>query len=216
MKKIKTNKTKNLLIIISIALLVVGITVAWFVSSTFYNETFSLSNFNTKVDCYFIKGSTRVETAKYLDNETGTIKFSLDSEDENYVGNFRVDVKYKGEGNGYLRTKVVTEFKSLGAVSSSNSKVPYIISEANDSEWYDNRNNDFCYYYTDKLQGNNNEYSVLNLISGIETVNEDSGFDIEVLKELNVEMSVAVEAEMVQINRYPQFWGIDELPWKNN
>ena len=216
MKKTKLNKTKKLLLIISAILLVVGITVAWFVLSTDYDETFNLSNFSTKVDCYFIKDSTRIETTNYLDSETGTIKFSLDSEDDNFVGNFRADVKYKGEGNGYLRAKVVTEFSSLGAVASSNSKVPYIISQTNKSSWYDNRNNDFCYYYTDKLQGNNDEYTVLNLITGIETLNEDSGFDVEVLKELNVEMYVAIEADMVQINRYPQFWGIDELPWKNN
>lgn len=221
-EKVKNFKSKRLIILTGIALLVVLSTAAWFVFTlTPVNDTFSLSNFKVQSDCYFMNGTTRVEKTAYVDSETGIIKLSADSSAVNYIGNLRVDVKYKGTGYAYLRTKVVTQIKdSSGNVTLSDSKIPYklsaVYSETNSNNqqaWYDNRNEDFCYYYASILNGGEN-YTTLSMITGCETFDEDSGFDIEYLNDYDYSIALAIECDMVQMNRYPQIWAVTSLPWK--
>ena len=72
----------------------------------------------------------------------------------------------------------------------------------------------FCYYYANILEGSNTSYQTLNLITGLNSSDSDTGFDIDSLKENDPKMMIAVESDMVQINRYPQIWHIKNLPWK--
>ena len=221
-EKVRSFKSKRLIILIGIALLVVFSTVAWFVFTLSpVSDTFLLSNFNVQPDCYFMNGTTRVEKTSYVDSQTGLINLSTDSSAENYIGKFRVDVKYKGAGHAYLRVKVVTQIKdSSGNVTLSDSKIPYTLyavysdsNSNNQQSWYDNRNADYYYYYASILSGNTND-TTLSLITGCESFDEDSGFDVQYLNEYGYSVAVAIECEMVQINRYPQIWGVATLPWK--
>ena len=221
--KIKDNqKLKRILIAAGTLALAAIITLAWFsVTAGPLAETFNLSNFDAEADYYFSVGGSRVEATAYLDSETNAVKLSLDSTAQNYIGNFRTDIKYKGKGSGYLRTKVVTEFDSGSSATLATSNVPYVVNAVydeatggNQAAWFDNRNADFCYYYATVLSGTNS-FQTLNLISGIAEQDEEGNFDMETLREYSINLSVAVEADMVQINRYPQFWDIDTLPWKS-
>ena len=226
-KKSKKFDPKKLIVLLAVFVLLVSTAFAWFVYTLSpITNTFTLSNFQTDIDCYFLSGNTRTETTNYIDSDTNVIDLSLNSADANYFANFHVDVKYKGEGYGYLRVKVVTEAKdSLGYSTLMDSKPPYVLSAAydnvdpllngNDQEaWFDNRNKDFCFYYASELTGNNDTFSTLQVISGAQTSNTDSGFDLDYLRNNGYTLAVAVSCEMVQINRYPQFWGMNKLPWK--
>lgn len=227
MKKSKKFDHKKLIVLIAVTVLLVSTAFAWFVyfNPTIQN-TFSLSNFMTEIDCYFASGNTRTQITDYVDPDTKVINLSLDSADANYFANFHVDVKYKGEGYGYLRVKVVTSAKdSSGYATLMDSKPPYILSASYDSEdpllvgnnqeaWFDNRNRDFCYYYASELSGDNEEFTTVSVINGAQTSDIDSGFDLDYLRNNGYTLSVAVSCEMIQINRYPQFWGMNRLPWK--
>lgn len=218
-----TSKSKKLIIIIGVFVLLAATTVAWFVSThTVASNSFELSNFQTQVDCYFMNGQSRVETTpSYIESGTNMILLSTDENDENYIGNFCVDVAYKGKGNGYLRVKVVTRAKDVDDyVTLTDSKIPYLLSAEysqtngnNQAAWFDNRNRDFCYYYATQLSGND-EFTTIHLLNGAAISDLDSGFDLDYLHSQGYTLSVAVESDMVQINRYPQFWGISALPWK--
>lgn len=217
----KNIKSKRTLVIIGTLILVAAITLAWFaVTNGPLAETFKLSNFDGASDCYFTNGS-RYEVSSYKDAD-GSIRLSLDQEQPNYIGNFRVDVKYKGAGSAYMRVKVACEFDSAGAATLATSKVPFIINNVYDEEtagnqaaWFDNRNADSCYYFADVIKGNKDSYTTLQLIKGINPTDEDGSFDIEDLKDNGINVKVAVGVDMVQINRYPQFWKIDNLPWES-
>ncbi|MBQ7654855.1 MAG: hypothetical protein IJS17_07275 [Clostridia bacterium] len=217
---------KKLIVIAAVAVLIVATALAWFVyTSDPFNNSFGLSNFNTELDCYFMDNGTRINLSDItgvIDTDTKLINLSLDPDDDNYFANFHVDVKYKGKGHGYLRVKVVTEAKdSSGYATLTDSKIPYTLSAEysdnqgnNQAAWYDNRNMDFCYYYATALSGNDSTLATLSVITGAQTTDIDSGFDAAYLLENNYTLSVAVSSDMVQINRYPQFWGINTLPWK--
>ena len=220
----KSFKFKRIIILVGTAVLLISTALAWFVSTnSVSSNTFGLSNFQTQIDCYFMNNSSRVETTNYLESGTNLINLSTNSSDVNYIGNLRVDVKYKGNGYGYLRVKVVTRAKdSNGYVTLTDSKIPYTIDAVysgqngnNQASWYDNRNRDFCYYYADLLSGNNTSFTTIHLITGVQTSDVDTGFDLNFLQTNGYTLSLAAEVDMVQLNRYPQIWGINTLPWKS-
>lgn len=224
-KKTQTKKfnSKKLIVLIAVAVLLVSTALAWFVyTATPIGNTFGLSNFQTELDCYFSVGNSRVEVDNYIDSDTNLINLSLDPTDNNYLCNFHVDVLYKGAGHGYLRVKVVTEAKdSMGYVTVMDPKVPYIVSDEyegssgnNQEAWFDNRNLDYCYYYATALSGEDDQFTTLSVIDGAQTTDIDSEFDLDYLYNNGYTLSVAVASDMVQINRYPQFWGMNKLPWK--
>ncbi|MBQ7956471.1 MAG: hypothetical protein IJ279_00415 [Clostridia bacterium] len=198
-KKFVENKKFRLVVILSVAvLLVLGATLAWFfLYPTDANQQFSVANFQAEPVCYF-EGSEE----KFID-EDGLITLSTNPEDANYIGKFCVDVKYKGDGAGYLRVKMVHEYSINGNSTQHPANVPYTVS----NDWYDNRGNDYCYYYKNELDANGDTEQTLNFIAANNAINLGELADGIVIK-------VAVETDMVQVNRYPQVWGIDKLPWK--
>ncbi len=206
-KKFMEDKKFRLIAMLLITVIIVtGFSLAWFIARTEYNKALSASNFTAEPVCYFEgSGNTEGVADEYIEN--GLIVLSTDLDDENYIGNFRVNVKYKGDGAGYLRVKMVHEY-SINSVSTQHpANIPY---EADVEKWYDNRGNDYCFYYMEEIDADSNANgNTLEFITGINDVNGDIASIAD-----GVEIRVAVETDMVQINRYPQVWGIDKLPWK--
>lgn len=198
-KKFIENKKFRLIVILSVALiLAIGATLAWFfLNPVNENQQLSVANFQAEPVCYF-EGTEETFT-----DENGLITLSTNPEDPNYIGKFCVDVKYKGDGAGYLRVRMVHEYSINGNSTQHPANVPYEVS----ADWYDNRGNDFCYYYKNELDADGNDEKILNFITSNDKINLGELADGIVIK-------VAVETDMVQVNRYPQVWDIDKLPWK--
>lgn len=205
-KKFVENKKFRLIVILSVALtLVIGSTLAWFIiRTTDANQQFSVANFRAEPYCYFKNGENKVSPSEFEGATDGNlIVLSTDPTAQNYIGNFCVDVNYKGDGAGYLRVKMVHEYSINGNSTQHPANVPYTVSD----DWYDNRGNDYCYYYKNELDANGDTEKTLEFITANNAINLGELADGIVIK-------VAVETDMVQINRYPQIWNIDKLPWK--
>lgn len=210
-KKFMENKKFRLIAVFLITVFIVGgFSLAWFyVRKSQYNEM-SVANFKATPECKFVLPDNSVIDAEKYKDENGLIKLSTIKEDENqkpienYIGNFRVRVKYEGDGAGYLRVKMVHEFSINGFSAQHTANVPYSLGE-HASLWFDNRGNDYCYYYANELDADGNAEKFLDFIE------PDGDIDLGNLAD-GVEIKVAVEADMVQINRYPQIWGITEIP----
>lgn len=201
-KKFIENKKFRLTVILSVVLtIVIGSTLAWFIQDIIeenkQKKDFLASNFRAEPVCYFDG------TEEPFVGEDGLITLSTNPEDANYIGKFRVDVKYKGDGAGYLRVKMVHEYSIDGNSTQHPANVPYTVSD----DWFDNRGNDYCYYYKNELDADGDAEQTLNFITA------NNAIDLGELAD-GIVIKVAVETDMVQVNRYPQVWGIDKLPWK--
>ena len=205
-KKFIENKKFRLIVILSVVLtLVIGSTLAWFIMNvTDADQQFSVSNFQAIPDCYFMNGEEIVYPSDIEGATDGKlIVLSINPEDQNFIGKFCVDVKYKGDGAGYLRVRMVHEYSINGMSTQHPANVPYITV----GDWYDNRGNDYCYYYKNELDADGDAEKTLNFITS------NNNIDLENLAN-DIVIKVAVETDMVQVNRYPQVWGIDKFPWK--
>ena len=179
------------------------------------SRLFSLSNFNASSNVYFMKGETRIEAVQA---EHGGVKVSLDVEDDNYIGNLRVSVNYSGCGVGLIRVRVLDEWSvTANGVRTvmPHLPIPFIIDPIYDSEtegnakkWYDNRVTDGCFYYATPVRMTSDEPAEIRLITGLDDIAFDAG---AVASE--TELHIIVEADVVQVNRYPQYWGLSALPW---
>lgn len=202
------NKKFRLIAILLITVFIVtSFSFAWFIMRAVEAEqNFSLANFQAEPYCYFMNGENKVSPSDIEGATDGKlITLSTNPEDDNYIGKFCVDVKYKGDGAGYLRVKMVHEYSMNGNSTQHPANVPYKIEDGDN--WYDNRGNDFCYYYKNPLDADGDAEQTLNFITANSDINLGELADGIVIK-------VAVETDMVQINRYPQIWGIEKLPWK--
>lgn len=198
-KKFMENKKFRLIAVFLVTVLIVtGFSFAWFyIRQTQANEM-SVSNFKVTLNCSF--GENKIENP-------GLITLSTNSEDENYIGNFKVSVDCEGDGAGYLRVKMAHKFYRRGIGKAVQHPADIISYNVNEELWHDNRDSDYCYYYKNALNFEENDQTKsVTLFEGIEENSLNIGSDFEIV--------VAVEADMVQINRYPQIWGMEKLPWK--
>ena len=198
-KKFMENKKLRLIAVFLItAIIVTGFSFAWFFMRQTQSNKISVSNFKVTLDCYL--GDTKI-------TDSGLITLSTDSRADNYIGNLKVNVNYEGDGAGYLRVRMAHKFYRADdkAVQHPADIIPYAVDSDN---WKDNREEDSCYYYNKVLNAEENTdpktVTVFDGLSEGETLNIGSEFQIQ----------LAIEADMVQVNRYPQIWGITELPWE--
>lgn len=223
-KKFIEDKKFRLIVMLFVTVFIVtSFSFAWFIMrATDETQNFSAANFQAEPVCYF-EGTEE----KFVD-EDGLITLSTNPEDANYIGKFRVRVKYYGDGWGYLRVKMVHEFSIDGVSVQHPAEIPYAttetfeLSDEKNSVWLDNRSEDYCYYYKEALNADETETKDLPLILGLvkdmdeenEPTEKDGEEIIKGFAETDVEIKVAVETDMVQINRYPQIWGMEDLPWE--
>jgi len=219
MKKSIIRKPPTAVLIAIIAVVVaVSSAVAWLVvTPAVLDRIYSLSNYDTYADVYFWNGSSKVTPVKGSDGSI-TVDIS-NSGATNYIGKLRVDANFKGRGSAYVRLKVIQQWQdSANKILQSNDVLPYTIATpylssdtGNQNKWYDNRMDDYCLYYATKLTASNASYSSIPIITGMDT-NGINQFNA-MIPSGAVTLKIAFTLEAVQINRYPQFWGIDTLPW---
>ncbi len=211
-KKFMENKKFRLIVMLLVTVFIVtSFSFAWFIMrATDETQNFSAANFQARPYCYFTDEEGNVITdeegnAVVALDDNGLIVLSTNPGDDNYIGKFCVDVKYKGDGAGYLRVKMVHEYSINGMSNQHPANVPYTI--ADEGNWHDNRGDDYCYYYKNELDADGDAEQTLSFITA------DNDIDLGALAD-GIVIKVAVEADMVQINRYPQIWGMGELPWE--
>ena len=181
---------------------------------------FKASNFSAQTVAKFVDDAGNLlsdaRMAQYR-TDYGVLA-SVDPSAENYIGKLRASVQYSGRGVGLVRVRLTEEWSvtknGVRTVQPYQLDIPYVVSDAysgsagsgNQSKWYDNRLNDYCYYYATPVYSTGT--SVIDLIEGVNT----SGIDLGVLP-ITTQVHVLFETDAVQVNRYPQYWGLDKLPW---
>ena len=210
-------------IVLAVALvLVVSLTFALFTTTLSGTRQLTLANFTSDVEVSFDNFST-TSTGSSLG---GAKYFAVDltnTSASNYIGNLRVRVKYNGNGVGLLRVRVTEEWfttdsgTGITTVMPHAIQMPYTIANpyvttgssadtGNHSKWWDNRTKDYCFYYATPIS-RASEQSI-NLITGVDMTQ----IDTSALPD-GTQMRVIIEADVVQVNRYPQYWGLNRLPW---
>lgn len=219
MKKDKLRRPPTAVLIVMIALVViVGTTVAWLTVGTgTLDRNLFLSNFDTEAVVWFEGGSMSQNADKTISVDVG-----VDPNAANYIGKLRVNAKFTGRGQAYLRVKMVQQWTDGdGTILQSNVLLPYNISTpynmttgGNQSAWFDNRMDDYCLYYAKKLTSVvNGTYETIPVIIADPQPAQFASKLAAVIPQGNVNLKIAIILEAVQVNRYPQFWGINTLPW---
>ena len=187
------------------------------------DRTFRISNLVASADVTFASVSAS-GMSEY--KEANGIKASTDPSAANYIGKLRVSVKYKGQGVGLVRVRIAEEWSmtktendtQIRTVLPFKLKVPYTIDtpydtssdSGNAKKWYDNRDVDQRFYYATPVHCTND--STESTISLISSDFAAGSFNTNLLP-AGADVHVVVEADVVQVNRYPQYWGITQLPW---
>lgn len=201
----KLNKRAMVIIVAVVAVIaIVGGSLAWFVTSSSLSQKFSISGFEVNADVYFMNGDVKYSASSFKD-ENGLYKLSLDSKDVNYIGKLRVDVGHTG-AKACVRVRMNHEWTFAdGTVAQYDTAVPYTLG----SDWFDNRNTDYCMYYTGADKSGKADFAKSSVITGFDESNFDTSGFVD-----GVNVKVMIQVDAVQINRYPQMWNIDKLPWK--
>lgn len=219
MKKNELKKSPTLIVIAAAAfVMLLTATVALFLSVEDFSRLFSVSNFTCEGDVYFYDGVTRYAATK---NADGMVEVDYrNPASNNYIENLRTDVKYAGYGVGLIRVKVVEEWSQTSG--STKTVLPYTInmpytidspygaSTGNQKQWFDNRENDHCFYYATPVYTATSSTVTIPLITDFDANEIDLGAIAS-----SAELNIAIEVDAVQVNRYPQYWGINALPWTN-
>lgn len=223
-KGIRRPPTAALVAIIAV-ITAIGLAVAWLtVSPIIINKKYSLSNFDAYAEVYFLDGATKITPAK----TDGTIAVNItDDTASNYIGKLNVDAYYKGQGSAYMRLKMVQQWECDGKILQANTALPYYINalysntdSGDQNKWFDNRQDDMCLYYAARIKGTDNTSYIKKsiILSSVDNAAVFNEAKFNAIKPVStsgsdVTLKLAFQLQVVQINRYPQFWGIDTLPW---
>ncbi len=223
-KKAKMRKPPTVVLIAIIALVVLmSGTLAWLtIGDAVTTRIYSLSNFDAYAEVYFMDGTTKTTPTT---GDYGSIEVNYtDSNAQDYIGKLRVDAHFKGRGFAYIRLKMIQQWQDgsdtilqSDAVLPYNIDTPYLAEDTGDqNKWYDNRRDDFCLYFANRLSltnaafptDNDNYVKIPVIVAGFDAVEMAA-----IAPSDAVSLKTAFILEAVQVNRYPQFWGIDTLPW---
>ena len=201
----KLNKRAVVIIVAVVAVVaVVGSSLAWFVTRSTLNQQISLTTFEVGADVYFVADGQKVSADGFKD-ENGLYVLSLDKEDTNYIGNLRAGVTLDG-GSACVRVTMNHQWISPdGEVLQKNVSVPYQFGEL----WFDNRETDYSVYYAGEDMSGKARFKKADFITGF----SETDFSTADLED-GTQLKVLVQADAVQVNRYPQLWNIEKLPWK--
>ena len=212
--KIEKRKLSSVIVAVVCLLSVVSLTLAMFSRSVSVDRLFSVSNFGSEVVVSF--GESNIISK---DEKKNGIKVSFNALDANYIGNLRVGVKYWGYGVGLIRVRVIEQWSTVDDenkvrhILPYSINMPYIIDESydgtgNKKAWYDNREEDYRFYYATPVTSSSDKGATISMITGFDVDSIDTG-----VMDQGTELHIVVETEVVQVNRYPQFWGMTKLPW---
>lgn len=217
MKKTKSGKRPLVLglVLAALAVVLVAGTLTWLLveDMPILSRNMFLANFDAYAEVYF-DGSTNPEQYR---NADGSISIDFDKDAENKIDKLRVDIHQKGRGAHYIRVKMVESWlDSNGKVLHVNKAIPYNIpSLGQENSWFDNRAEDSSVYLAQKLGGLTASNSVYTKHEFIIEGFDFAAFDGVRPKDSSVSLKVAFIVEAVQVNRFPQFWGIEKLPWED-
>lgn len=194
-------KIAALIICLVAVVAIVSGSLAWYSSTNSVTQYASLAGFTTKAYVYRINDEGK--EVSLSGDEKGLYTMSSNPEDDNFIGNLKIKVIHRGYANSYVRVKMSIQWTMPDGTVTQNVVMPFEFAE----KWYDNRENDYCVYYTeDTGLFESYDKSII------------TGFDVEEFNEKtmtrNAVAKVAVVVEAVQVNRYQQIWGIEALPWK--
>ena len=199
-----------------VLVLIVSLTLALFTETKSGTRTFTLSNFGSEVVVYFGNNGSAVSPSgsagggSYYD-------VSLSENDANFLGDLHINVKYQGVGVGLIRVRLAEEWSTTASgtrtVYPYKLELPYTVSSVysgtgNQRAWFDNRSEDHCFYYATPVSSTGN--STISLVQGVDTSNMDFGAIAA------QDLRILVKADVVQVNRYPQYWGMTDLPWNDS
>ena len=224
-----------IVLIVAIVLIVSLTFAAIFRHSTTVTRWFEVSNLSAESVVWF-DGLNVSEMGQYK-TEYG-VRASIDPSDANYIGKLRAKVQYKGRGVGLVRVRMVEEWSTPNAYTRTveeevdgnivqrqetvdyRTVFPYKLDmtytldstftgSGNQRAWFDNRTNDYCFYYATPVYSTGGDtWRDIPLITGEKKENIDLG-----LLPSDAQIHVLFETDAVQVNRYPQYWGITSLPW---
>ncbi|MBP9989307.1 MAG: hypothetical protein KBT46_07390 [Ruminococcus sp.] len=200
----KVNRKAIVIIVAVVAVIsIISGTLAWFVTDSSLSQKFSVGGIKVSADVYFDNNGTKVSSNEYKD-ENGLYNLSLNKKDANYIGNLRVCVKKTGS-KSLLRVKMIYEWTNAdGEIVQYKVSVPYKFNQY----WFDNRDNDYCVYYQGKDKSGKADFTSYELIEGFNGYELDkSGFTD------GTSVRALIEIDAVEVNRYPQIWNIEKLPW---
>lgn len=222
----KTNKAHTVWIVALVAIvLVVAVTFANMFRIAFdnpFSRTLRVADLDASAVVTFEKNGSVVSNMSQYSSGYGYLASTNPSAD-NYIGNLRVSVNYKGYGVGLIRVRIAEEWSTTAngvrTVLPFKLKVPYTISTpyvtgtdtGNQLKWFDNRETDHRLYYAKPVYcASDSDTHSIPLIAGIAAGAVNTN-----LLPANTEVRIVVEADVVQVNRYPQYWGLTSLPWTN-
>lgn len=194
-------KIAALIICLVAVVAIVSGSMAWYTSTNSVTQYASLAGFTTKAQVYRVNDEGKEVSLKA--DEKGLYTLSSDPEADNFIGNLKIKVVHRGYANSYVRVKMSIQWTMPDGTVTQNVVMPFEFAE----KWYDNRENDYCVYYTEETGlFESHDKSII------------TGFDVEKFSEKTMTKDavakVAVIVESVQANRYQQIWGIETLPWK--
>ncbi len=194
-------KIAALIICLVAVVAIVSGSLAWYTSTNSVTQYASLAGFTTKAKVYRVNDEGKEISLKA--DEKGLYTLSSDPEADNFIGNLKIKVVHRGYANSYVRVKMSIQWTMPDGTVTQNVVMPFEFAE----KWYDNRENDYCVYYTEETGlFESHDKSII------------TGFDVEKFSETTMTKDavakVAVIVESVQANRYQQIWGIETLPWK--
>lgn len=169
-----------------------------------------VSDFKVKGTAYF--GNREVTD---LDN----ISIS-DTTSEKYLGDLKYVVTYEGISPAYVRVRILEQWvdKSSDTIRDA-AFTDYKVSGS--GIWYDNRKQDYCYYYqanSGMLQADLNVLTgdIADITAGKKEIVVFDGVDMTDItaSDVNTQLKLIIQVEAVQPNRFREFFEIQKLPWE--